>query len=70
MADIVREATLRVVHQADLRYVVEVTIEDACPTIVSGFDGEADAEAWIVKYNNDMQAKIGRKYDRKRWARR
>ena len=35
---------------------VKVTIPDASPTMVSGFDTDAAAEAWVVSHKSRVQA--------------
>ena len=50
------EATYRVIPFDDGSFGIEVTIPDSYPTTVSKFTTEADAEAWIVKHKNRVEA--------------
>ena len=57
MENIEAEATFRIVQQKDMTYGVEVTIPGTLLTTVTGFATEADAEAWIVTYQDKVKAK-------------
>lgn len=49
-------ATYRVIPLQDGSYGVEVNIPDSHPTTVSSFPTEADAAAWIVEHQRQVQS--------------
>lgn len=64
-------ATYRVVQQKE-SYGVEVSVPETCPTIVSGFASQEQAESWLAdhKRQTDQNIASGRppfRLARKRW---
>ena len=47
-------ATYLLVRQRDGSFGVKVTIPDTHPTVVTGFETEAGAEAWIAKHKREV----------------
>lgn len=52
------EATYRVVSLEEGTFGVEVVIPETNPTTVSSFASEADAQAWIAKHKERVQAGV------------
>jgi hypothetical protein len=50
------EASYRVISLPDGGFGVEVSIPDSNPTTVSPFTTEADADAWIAKHKDRVEA--------------
>ena len=50
------EASYRVISLPAGGFGVEVTIPDSSPTTVSSFETEADAEVWIAKHKDRVEA--------------
>jgi hypothetical protein len=50
------EATYRVIPLGDGGFGVEVSIPESCPTTVTRFASEADAEAWIAHHRDQVNA--------------
>ena len=50
------EASYRVISLPGGSFGVEVTIPDSNPTTVSPFASEADAESWIAKHKDRVEA--------------